>query len=161
MRNPMRFFLILCFLFLQSPAYAAGEKGCIVIVNKNGPLTEAGMEVIKEVYLGERKFVGGTKVLPVNFTEGPLKDLFLKLVVGLNSKAYKHHWIKKVFQEGLTMPATMGSPHDIIEFVSKEKGAVAYLPPEWADTIQHGSVRDDPERFLAPKGIEEIKIIGP
>lgn len=174
-RNKMRFFLILCFLFLQSHAYAVGEEGCIVIVNKDGPLAEADMEEVRDIYLGEKMFAKGKKVLPVNFTEGPLKDLFLKLVVGLNSKEYKHHWIKKVFQEGRTIPATMGSPHDIIEFVSKEKGAVAYLSAEWVDIIRFGTGQIKPKRFLTPfgtireesekvripKGIKEIKIIGP
>jgi hypothetical protein len=157
----MRLFLILFFFILQPFAYAADKEGFIVIVNEGGPLAEASMEDVREVYLGEKRFGKGMKLLPVNFTEGPLKDLFLKKIVGMSSKDYKHHWIKKVFQEGLNIPATMGSTSDIIEFVSKEKGAVAYLPPEWANTILHGTVRNETERFLTPKGIEQVKIIGP
>lgn len=134
----MRLFLILFFLFLQSYAYGAEKEGLIVIVNEKGPLTEASMEEVRDVYLGEKRFVEGTRLLPVNFTEGPLKDIFLKKIVGMSSKEYKHHWIRKVFQEGLTIPTTMGSPIAIIEFVVKEKGAVAYLPASWAEAILSG-----------------------
>jgi hypothetical protein len=147
----MRLFLILFFLILQPFAYAAEKEGLIVIVNEEGPLAEVSMEEVRHVYLGEKRFVEGTRLLPVNFTEGPLKDLFLKKVVGMSSKEYKHHWIKKVFQEGLTIPTTMGSPIDIIEFVSMEKGAVAYLPAEWAEAILSG-IADVTDK---------IKIIGP
>jgi hypothetical protein len=126
----MRFFLLFFFLLFPSHAYA---QDFIVIVNKGGPLAEADMGLVRGIYLGEKRFSTDTKLRPVklrpvNFTEGPLKDSFLKEVIGMSSKEYKHHWIKKVFQEGLSFPVTMGSPIGIIEFVGKEKGAVAYLP---------------------------------
>jgi hypothetical protein len=142
----MKFFLILLFLF-PSHAYA---QDFIVIVNRDGPLVDAKMGVIKEVYLGEKRFASATRLLPVNFKEGPLKDAFLKTVVNMSPKEYKHHSIKKVFQEGFSIPL-MGSPVDIVKFVRKEKGAVAYLPTTWAENIRSGN----------PKGIEHIKIIGP
>jgi hypothetical protein len=148
----MKFFLVLFLFLFTSHAYA---QEFIVIVNRGGPLAEANMELVKEVYLGEKRFAGDAKLLPINFTEGPLKDIFLKSVVGMNSKQYKHHWIKKVFQEGLSIPMSMGSPVDIIEFVSKETGAVAYLPAGWADTIRPATARNESSR------LEEIKIIGP
>jgi hypothetical protein len=142
----MKFFLIFLFLF-PSHAYA---QDYIIIVNRHGPLVDTEMEVIKEVYLGEKRFAGSTRLLPVQFTEGPLKDAFLKTVVGMSPKEYKHHSIKKVFQEGFSI-LSMGSPVDIVKFVLKEKGAVAYLPATWAKTIRSGN----------SKGIEDIKIIGP
>jgi hypothetical protein len=159
----MRFFLFFLFLLFPSHAYA---QDFIVIANKGGPLVEADMGLVREVYLGEKRFATDTKLrpvkfLPVNFTEGSLKDSFLKAVIGMSSKEYKHHWIKKVFQEGLSFPVTMGSPIGIIEFVGKEKGAVAYLPAGWADTIGQRDVRSETGGFLAPRGIEEVKIIGP
>jgi hypothetical protein len=149
----MRFFVIFFFFLMQSYAYA---QDFIVIVNRDGPLAEADMRLVREVYLGEKRFASDItlrpiKLLPINFTEGALKDAFLKTVVGMSSREYKHHWIKKVFQEGISIPVSMGSPIDIVEFVIKEKGAVAYLPPQWAETIRAG----------IPKDIESIRIISP
>jgi hypothetical protein len=139
-----RFLLIFFFLF-QSYAYA---QEFIVIVNRDGPLVDAGKELIRKVYLGEKRFAGDTKLLPVNFPEGPLKDTFLKTVVGMSSKEYMHHWIKKVFQEGLTLPA-IKSPVDALKFVDMEKGAVAYLPASWAEII----------RYKDAEGTEYVKIL--
>jgi hypothetical protein len=142
----MRFLLPFLILF-TTPAYA---QDFIVIVNMNSPLKDADMEVIKEVYLGEKKFAGSTRFLPVNFTEGPIKESFLKEVLGMSPREYKHHCLKKVFNEGLTFPS-MRSPVDIAKFVRKEKGAVAYLPASWARII----------RSWNQNGPEDIKIIGP
>jgi hypothetical protein len=155
----MRFLLVFFFLF-QSYAYA---QEFIVIVNMDGPLADADMELIKQVYLGEKRFAASTKLLPVNFTAGPLKDTFLKTVVGMSSREYKHYSIKKLFQEGLSIPS-MGSPVDIVKFVGKEKGAVAYLPASWAETIRSESPWSGTPRTLLSgnsKGTDDIKIIGP
>jgi hypothetical protein len=143
----MKVFLLLFFLLFPSFSYA---EDFIIIVNRDGPLKDADMGSLREVYLGEKKFAGDTKLRPINFTEGPLKEAFLKTVVNMSLREYKHHHIAKVFQEGSSMPTTMGSPVDIIEFVSKEKGAVAYLPASWTETIKSG----------VTKVTDKIKIIG-
>jgi hypothetical protein len=101
LENFMRFLLLFLFLFTTH----AHAQDFIVIVNKNSPLKDADMELIKEVYLGEKKFAGSTRFLPVSYSEGPLKDVFLKEVLGMNPKEYKHHCLKRVFREGLTFPS--------------------------------------------------------
>jgi hypothetical protein len=117
LENFMRFLLLFLFLFTTH----AHAQDFIVIVNKNSPLKDADMELIKEVYLGEKKFAGSTRFLPVSYSEGPLKDVFLKEVLGMNPKEYKHHCLKRVFREGLTFPS-MGS------FVDREVPWPIYRP---------------------------------
>lgn len=150
--NLMRVFLLIFVFFFQSHAYAEEpptnaheqksvlkelESEFIVIVNTDGPLNDADAGVLREVYLGEKRFAGSTRLMPVHFPEGALKDAFLKTVVGMSPREYKHYCIEKLFQEGLTF-RSIGIPVDVIEFVGKEKGAVAYLPPSWAEAIRSG-----------------------
>jgi hypothetical protein len=155
-------FLIIFFFLFQSYAYA---QDFIVIVNRNGPLAGANMEFVRQVYLGEKRFADSTKLLPVNFTEGPLKDAFLKTIIGMSPKEYKHHCINKLFLEGLSI-TLMDTPVDIVEFVGKEKGAVAYLPVSWAESIRSGTLWYRPLQSetlgsVTLNGTEDIKIIGP
>lgn len=153
----MRFFLLLFLFLFQSNAHAGDF---IVIVNKDGPLVGADMELVREVYLGEKKFANSTRILTVNFTEGPIKDAFIKTVVGMSPKEYKHHSLKKVFQGELSI-LVMGSPVDIIEFVAREKGAVAYLPALWTETILFGTSGNAGKTHLPLKAAKKIEIIGP
>lgn len=130
----MRVFLFICIFFFQSYAYA---QDFIVIVNTDGPLNDADTGVLREVYLGEKRFADSTQLMPVHFPEGAVKDAFLKTVVGMSPKEYKHYCIEKLFQEGMSFHS-IGIPVDVIEFVGKEKGAVAYLPLSWAEAIRSG-----------------------
>ena len=97
----MRLIVILLSLLFQRPAYA---QDFVIIVNPNGPLVEANVDTIRDIYLGEMRFVRDIRLKPVNITEGELKDTFLKRVVAMSSKEYRLHWVKKVFGEGLTIP---------------------------------------------------------
>ena len=137
------FFSFLIFFVFSTTAFGADF---VVVVNRDGPYDGLKAAAIKEIYLGEKRFLGNVKLEPVNFTEGPLKDTFLKEVVGMTSKEYKLHWIKKVFQEGLSLPRTLGSVDDIVGFVKRGKGAVGYLPASAATKL---------------KGEEGVIVLGP
>ena len=112
-------------LLIGGPAHA---KDFVIIVNPDGPLRDADASDIKEIYLGEKRFSDSVKLVPINHVEGQMKDAFLKNVVGMDSKAYRLYWIKKVFQDGVPIPPSMGNISAIIDMVKIEKGAVAYVP---------------------------------
>ena len=130
----MRTLLSLLIFFMLSTTALGADF--IVVVNRDGPYDGLKAAAIRDVYLGEKRFIGVVKLEPVNFTEGPLKDTFLKEVVGMTSKEYKLHWIKKVFQEGLSLPRSLGSVDDIVGFVKSGKGAVGYLPASAAAKLK-------------------------
>ena len=153
----MRFLSAIALLLLLSTS-AYGEH-FIVIVNGGGPLAGEDMDTVRDVFLGEKRFAGKVRLLPVNYPEGELKESFLKEVVGMTPKEYKHHWIKKVFQEGSTMPATKGSGVEIIEYVAREKGAVAYIPATWSETIRSGLPGLSTPKVVSRKALEGVVII--
>jgi len=101
-----------------------------IIVNQNGPLTHISKGDVREIYLGERRFVEGVRIVPIHCPEGPIKDSFLSSIIGQTSKAYKLHWTKKVFQEGLTLPEVKADPSEIVELVRKQQEAIGYVPRE-------------------------------
>ena len=128
----MKTIFFIFFLFASVNAYA---QEFVIIVNKEGPLLTVDVSLIKDIYLGDKRFSDDVKFKPVNSIEGPLKDRFLKEIIGMSSKEYKVHWIKKVFQEGLAIPATIAGVNDAVEFVMEEKGGIAYIPAGAAEDL--------------------------
>lgn len=128
--------LIILLLLVSASGGPAHAGDFVIIVNPDGPLKNADASDIKEIYLGEKRFVDSVKLVPINHVEGPLKNAFLKNVVGMDSKAYRLYWIKKVFQEGVPVPPSIGNVSAIIDMVKTEKGAVAYVPEGAADGKQ-------------------------
>ncbi|MBI5237914.1 MAG: hypothetical protein HY887_05775 [Deltaproteobacteria bacterium] len=118
--------LILAAFFLLAPC--AGADGIAVIVNNTGPLSGLTESDIKDIYLGNLRFVEGVKITPLHYKEGPVKDAFLKSMVGKDSFKYRQYWTKKTFQDGTPSPATKTSPADITSVVIGNRGAIAYLP---------------------------------
>jgi len=119
---------------LLSANLYAGEIA--VIVNETGPLTEISEADIREIYLGNIKFVKGMAVMPIHYKEGPVKDAFLSSMVGMNSKKYRLYWTKKVFQEGGSLPASQNSPQLITLLVRQNAGAIRYVTVSELDEVK-------------------------
>ncbi|HZX35885.1 MAG TPA: hypothetical protein VFF54_05280 [Thermodesulfobacteriota bacterium] len=133
--------LIILLLFVSASGGPAHAGDFVIIVNPDGPLKNADAGDIKEIYLGEKRFADSVKLVPINHVEGQMKNAFLKNVVGMDSKEYRLYWIKKVFQEGIPIPPSIGNVSAIINMVKIEKGAVAYVPEGVADGKQVGIIK--------------------
>src|SRR3989337_1740197 len=133
--------LIILLLFVSASGGPAHAGDFVIIVNPDGPLKNANASDIKEIYLGEKRFADSVKLVPINHVEGQMKNAFLKAVVGMDSKAYRLYWIKKVFKDGVPIPPSMGNIFAIIDMVKTEKGAVAYVPEEAVFAKEAGTIK--------------------
>lgn len=100
----------------------------IVIVNESGPLAGISQAEISDIYLGNLRFFNGTKIVPINYREGEIKETFLSSITGMSSKDYRRYWITKSFQEGLSLPPSKASFEEIIASVGTIPSAIAYIP---------------------------------
>jgi len=128
---PCTWTVLLGSTLLCTPVHAV--ESIAIIVNENGPLTHISKAEVREIYLGEIRFVEGIRIIPIHGPEGPLKEGFLITVIGQPSKAYKLHWTRKVFQEGQSLPLVKVHPAEIIEWVKEQPGAIGYVPQELVD----------------------------
>lgn len=119
---------LIIFLFLSISQAYAGDIA--VVVNASGPLVNATKADVIDIYLGEKRFWNGFKVVPLLYPEGSMKEAFLMETVGMTPKGYKLYWTRKVFQEGLPIPKTYDQPADIVKTVISEKGGIGFLPME-------------------------------
>lgn len=99
-------------------AAAAGE----VIAN---PSLDLAAGDVKDVFLGEKQMVGGTKLVPVD--NASQQEAFLSAVVGMDAAKYQGMWTKKSFRDGVNAPAVKGSDAEVASFVKSTPGAVGYV----------------------------------
>jgi hypothetical protein len=101
------------------------------------PATKITPEAIRDVYIGEKQFAGEVKIIPVDNAAAQAE--FLEKVLRLDQTRYTNLWVKKSFRDALNPPATRTSDKEIVEFVRKTPGALAYIassPPAGVIVIQ-------------------------
>lgn len=116
--------LVIAFLLFAASLHA---EEFAVIVNAAGPLKEISKADVREIYLGNMRFINGEAIMPVHYKEGPVKEAFLSSIVGMNSKEYRQYWIRKVFHEGISAPASQNSFQSILSSVRTTAGAIGYV----------------------------------
>ena len=89
------------------------------------PAIKIERDAIRDVYIGEKQFAGDIKIVPVD--NAAAQTDFLEKVLRLDQTRYANLWVKKSFRDALNPPATRNSDKDIIDFVRKTPGAIAYI----------------------------------
>ena len=110
---------VLLALLLPQLAYAAD----IVVISHPGTSISAGD--VKDIFLGEKQFAGGTKLLPVD--NASLQDSFLSKFLDMPKSKYSSAWTKKSFRDGLSPPEMKSGDSEVIDFVKRNPGAVGYV----------------------------------
>lgn len=115
--------------------FAAGPALAQHYVITNTATTLSAAEV-REVFLGEKQFAGGTKLVPVDSLTG--QEEFLAKVLAMDRTKYTAVWTKKAFREGLVQPPQKSGDIEVLEFVRRTPGAVAYVgtAPSGVNVVQ-------------------------
>lgn len=112
-------------LIIFSLASFSFAEEVVIIVNSKGPLVNMSHGEIKGIYLGEKRFEAGVRIIPVELKDS--KDRFLTSFMNTTSKDYRILWTKKIFQDGIQPPASMTSAEEVVEIVRRESGAIGYI----------------------------------
>ena len=116
---------LLTALLLGMGTYAmAGDV--YVIAHPSVKLTP---EFIRDIYIGEKQFSGDLRLVPVD--NASAQEDFLGKVLKLDPSRYANLWVKKSFRDALNPPSLRSSDKDVLDFVRKTPGAIAYVsnPP--------------------------------
>lgn len=88
-------------------------------------------QTMKGIFLGEIRFVGQVRVVPFTFEEGSEAErLFVEGCLGLTAEAFRVHWVRLVFREGVPPPRQVESPRGMVAAIAATPGGVGYLPPD-------------------------------
>ena len=80
---------------------------------------------VREIYLGEKRFVESEKLNPVD--NAAAQAQLLERVVKLDSNKYNTVWVKRGFRDGINPPPLKSSDAEVIEFVKRTPGAIGYV----------------------------------
>lgn len=121
-------FVIGITLFFNVSAFA---ENIAIIVNSESPVfavkASAGLNDVKEIYLGKVKYWKGAAIKPVNIKEKEVINKFLEKTCGMHLSEYQNYWVKAALETGLDAPKVLETAKEIISFVQREKTAIGYV----------------------------------
>ena len=120
-----KFLLILVLtLLLQAKTY-------VVIVDKDSPIETISMIKLKLLYLKKIKILNDSIMIPINLSPNQNARLsFEKFILKKTREELNNFWIKQHYL-GKRPPIVLESPKSAVIFVTKIKGAIAYIPIEY------------------------------
>jgi len=99
-----------------------------IIANSSIGVSDVSSDDLKAVFLGTKTSLGdGSHATPVLEKSGPAHEAFLKECVGKSDSALTTYYRSLVFTGKGSMPKTLGSDPEVVEYVAKTKGAVGYV----------------------------------
>lgn len=114
-------------LAVASPASAADFK---VVANPSVKASDISIDDLKGVFLATKTALSdGSQVEPVLAKTGSAHEAFLK-DLGKTDAALATYYRSLVFTGKASMPKICGSDAEVIEYVSKTKGAIGYVSAE-------------------------------
>jgi len=110
----------------------AGE--CRVLVHDGLPLDGLTRKVVTGIFLGDIRFVGQVRVLPITYGEGSAAERdFVEQCLGISAPAFRLNWVRLVFREGTAPPRSVNTTANMVAVVDTTPGAVGYLDPDGDD----------------------------
>jgi hypothetical protein len=87
--------------------------------------TKLSMEEVREVYLGDKEFSRGVRLIPVDNQLAQAE--FTAKALAMDAQRYNQLWVKKAFRDALTPPTVLASDGEVMDFVKRNRGAIGYV----------------------------------
>lgn len=121
--------LATCFVALASPASA---QAFVVIVNAANPASTIASDDLSRIFLKRTvQWPNGTATAPVDLAPNdPSRDAFTKAVHGRSVTSVRAFWQQQIFSGRAVPPVEKAIESDVVAFVRRTVGAVAYVSAE-------------------------------
>ncbi|MFC1585862.1 substrate-binding domain-containing protein [Fibrobacterota bacterium] len=126
----MKIKLTAAFIIFFSAVYGWAEDGkIIVIVNKEGPEARASKSLIKKIYSGKiQSWEDGNLIKACDQKlHKSAAQAFLSGYLDKSVEEYQALWMEKMLSGDASPPKSMEGDEEVIEFVSRNKGAIGYI----------------------------------
>ena len=106
-------------------AFASDIK---IIANTSVSSTTISVSDLKSVFLLQKRTLrDGSPVVPVLTKSGPSQDLFVRQYLNRETEELQYYYQGLVFTGKTSMPKQLTSDAEVVEYVSKTKGAIGYV----------------------------------
>ena len=115
---------------LWAASAAASGADLYIVCNVHVTLTAGD---VHDMFLGEKQFVGATKLVPID--NSAAQPAFLERVLRMNAAKYSITWTKKSFRDGINPPLIAGSDLEALAYVKRMPGACSYVTTPLVDDL--------------------------
>ncbi|HXE07590.1 MAG TPA: hypothetical protein VN612_06825 [Acidobacteriaceae bacterium] len=121
--------ILLALAVLFSLAGAAQARGQVVVIANNSvAASEISRAELRDLFTGATSSIKGSgEVSPVLQKDGPAHQEFLGQYVGKSDSAFRAGWRSLLFSGQGAMPKTFETDADVVEYVSRTRGAIGYI----------------------------------
>jgi len=124
----MRIISILLLFFL---CFSLDALEYTVVSNKAFPFKNLTSKQLKSIYLKKVTYINGIEILAINISAtNKLRENFEDKVLHMNKRAIKKYWFKAQYN-GVRPPKVLKSYENVLSYLSKIQGAIAYVPKEY------------------------------
>lgn len=111
-----------------SPGTGKSPEEILVICNKSAPVESLSRQDIQEIFLGKNRFWSNQdKIIFVTLDEKiPAHRMFLRAYIRKTPVQYVNYWKKMLFTGKGHYPVSFSDEDELIDYVSKTKGAIGY-----------------------------------
>lgn len=118
-------------LVLLGGSLRAGESGIRIVVHANVSEESVSKADLKALFLGDKKFLGTTKLRPVTLSRvEPVHSQFLRTYVGKTKAAFRNYWKRNVFSGKGQMPKDFKSEKALIAYIKTHPNTIGYIRSE-------------------------------
>jgi hypothetical protein len=135
------FVAVASLIFIPRTMASADPTKVLVIVKADGSLPDLALKDIKAIYLGDKLYVGSSKIEPLVNGDEALAGVFFKKVLDKTKAQFKKIWSTKGFVDGLAAPATLPTGEDILRDVLKSDTAIGFIAEKDLSASAKKSVR--------------------
>lgn len=103
--------------------------GVAIIVNADNPFPRPlPISSLRALFMGDTRRLGGQKAIPATTQDKDALNTFYGTLLETSESAFKSHWLKKVFSDGLQPPTQMKTSVELIDWIRNTPNGVAVLP---------------------------------
>ena len=118
--------LLLLFLFCAAMASSAAAQ--TIVANPAVKGAEISKSDLRDIFSGSSStFKDGSHAVPVTLRAGAVHEEFLKTYVGKTDSGFRAAWRMLVFTGQGSMPKTLDSDAQVVEYVANTPGAIGYV----------------------------------
>jgi len=122
-----QFFLVACLMGIFAASSLAGAD-LKLIANSSVGASSVSVDDLKGVFLATKSSLSdGSHVEPVLEKGGATHEAFLKEYIGKTDTALQTYYRSLVFTGKASMPKQLASDAEVVAYVAKTKGAIAYV----------------------------------
>ncbi len=119
------------------------ETSWLVVVNESSGLTELSQKQVMSLFLGRAQFLpDGTRVKTFDFpVDSATRAGFYQRLTGKNIADIDAYWARLRYSGRASPPQVLADGDAIIQRVSEQGAALAYLPAQFKDTLAANGLR--------------------